>query len=41
MKHALYEAGRRFTAARMVQEYAIGSYAPAVMGVTEGDEPPG
>jgi starch phosphorylase len=41
MKHALYQAGRRFTAARMVREYASGSYVPAVMGLTEGDEPPG
>jgi glycogen phosphorylase len=39
-KHAIVEAGRRFTTARMVREYAERYYAPALAGETHGDEPP-
>lgn len=40
MKHSLYEAGRSFTAARMVREYAATAYVPAIQGRTDDDEPP-
>ncbi len=40
MKHALYEAGKHFTAARMVREYAEAYYQPALQGIREGDDPP-
>jgi starch phosphorylase len=40
MKHALYEAGKHFTASRMVQEYANTYYAPAFRGERTGDDPP-
>jgi starch phosphorylase len=40
MKHSLYEAGRSFTAARMIREYAGTAYVPAIQGTTDGDEPP-
>ncbi len=40
MKHALLEAGLRFTAARMVREYTERAYIPCFEGRTDGDEPP-
>jgi starch phosphorylase len=40
MKHALFEAGAHFTAARMVREYARRFYVPAMTGLVEGDDPP-
>jgi starch phosphorylase len=40
MKHALRTSGSRFTARRMVREYVRQSYAPAMRGEMNGDEPP-
>jgi len=40
MKHALYAAGARFTAARMLQEYTEKCYIPSIQGTLEGDDPP-
>ena len=40
MKHALYEAGKNFTAARMVREYTANYYALAFGGTEDGDTPP-
>ena len=40
MKHALYEAGKHFTAARMMREYVQGYYLPAFRASREGDDPP-
>jgi len=40
MKHALYEAGTHFTAARMVREYVRDYYQPAFRGEIGGDDPP-
>jgi len=40
MKHALYVAGARFTAARMVREYTQNGYGPCFGGGVEGDDPP-
>ncbi|MGD2120567.1 MAG: alpha-glucan family phosphorylase [Gemmatimonadota bacterium] len=40
MKHALYTAGARFTAARMLREYARDCYIPSMQGSIEGDDPP-
>jgi starch phosphorylase len=40
MKHALYEAGRNFTAARMMRAYVNDYYAPAFRGTRDGDDPP-
>ena len=40
MKAALIIAGQRFTARRMVQEYARDFYVPALRGEREGDDPP-
>lgn len=40
MKHALRVAGQRFTARRMVQEYATKFYVPALKGALEHDDPP-
>jgi starch phosphorylase len=40
MKAALMTAGQRFTARRMVQEYASDFYVPALRGEREGDDPP-
>ena len=40
MKHALHESGARFTAARMLREYAERCYVPAMRGSMEGDDPP-
>ncbi|MFH1763492.1 MAG: alpha-glucan phosphorylase, partial [Gemmatimonadota bacterium] len=40
MKHALYTAGARFTAARMLREYSEKCYIPAIQGTMEGDDPP-
>lgn len=40
MKHALYTAGARFTAARMLREYSGKCYMPAMQGNLEGDDPP-
>ena len=40
MKHALFEAGMHFTAARMVREYAQGYYLPALRGDRGNDDPP-
>jgi starch phosphorylase len=39
-KHAIAEAGRRFTTARMVREYGERFYARALRRDTEGDRPP-
>ncbi|HVO34496.1 MAG TPA: alpha-glucan family phosphorylase [Gemmatimonadales bacterium] len=40
MKHALKTVGERFTARRMVQQYAQSYYVPALRGDASGDEPP-
>ncbi len=40
MKHALKTVGERFTARRMVQQYATTSYVPALRGQAAGDDPP-
>ncbi len=40
MKHALRVAGARFTTGRMVQEYALDYYAPALRGELDGDDRP-
>lgn len=40
MKHALYEAGKHFTAARMMREYVQDYYVPAFQGSRDGDDPP-
>jgi starch phosphorylase len=40
MKHALRVAGARFTTNRMVQQYALDYYAPALRGELNGDDRP-
>ena len=40
MKHALFTAGARFTASRMIKEYTEKCYIPATQGQLEGDDPP-
>jgi glycogen phosphorylase len=40
MKHAIKTAGERFSARRMVQDYANGYYAPAMRGETPSSVPP-
>jgi glycogen phosphorylase len=40
MKHALWVAGRDFTADRMLLDYAADYYLPALAGSLEGDDPP-
>jgi starch phosphorylase len=40
MKHALRVAGERFTARRMVQQYATQYYVPAAQGEAGADDPP-
>lgn len=40
MKHALKTIGQRFTAQRMVTEYARDYYVPSLEGSHEGDDPP-
>jgi starch phosphorylase len=40
MKEAAIVAGKSFTAHRMVMDYAERFYAPALKGITEGDDPP-
>jgi len=40
MKHALREAGSRFAARRMVQQYAREYYAPALNGEASAGDPP-
>lgn len=40
MKHAVRVAGQRFTARRMLQEYATQFYVPAMCGRAVPDEPP-
>jgi starch phosphorylase len=40
MKHALYVAGARFTASRMLKDYTDRCYIPATRGSLEGDDPP-
>jgi len=40
MRHALYTAGSRFTAGRMVREYTEKCYIPSTQGSLEGDDPP-
>jgi starch phosphorylase len=40
MKHALWIAGKSFTAGRMVKEYANRYYVPALRDEPEGDDPP-
>jgi len=40
MKHALYTAGTRFTAARMLREYSEKCYIPSIRGSLQGDDPP-
>jgi starch phosphorylase len=41
MKHALRISGERFTARRMVQDYANHYYAPACRGEVDPSAPPG
>jgi glycogen phosphorylase len=40
MKHSIRQAGRYFTAARMVQQYTNEYYAPAIIGGDFPDDPP-
>jgi len=40
MKHALRVAGARFTTGRMVQQYVLDYYAPALLGELNGDDRP-
>jgi hypothetical protein len=40
MRHALRLAGTKFTARRMVQDYAQEHYAPALRGEACSDDPP-
>ena len=40
MKHALWVAGRQFTADRMLKDYVRGFYAPTLRGEDKGDDPP-
>ncbi len=40
MKHALYTAGARFTASRMLRDYTEKCYIPSMQGSLEGDDPP-
>ena len=40
MKHALLEAGSRFTASRMIKKYVQRCYLPSFSGKVEGDDPP-
>ena len=40
MKHSIRQAGRYFTAARMVQDYTKEYYAPAIIGGDFPDDPP-
>jgi starch phosphorylase len=40
MKHAIREAGARFTARRMVQQYAREYYVPALAGDAALADPP-
>lgn len=40
MRRSIEVAGTRFTARRMVQDYARDYYAPALLGETAGDDPP-
>jgi starch phosphorylase len=40
MKHALRVAGQQFTARRMLREYALRCYVPAIRGNTTRDDPP-
>ena len=40
MKHALRVAGERFTAQRMVQQYATQYYVPVMRGEQSSDDPP-
>jgi starch phosphorylase len=40
MKHSLWVAGRDFTTARMLRDYASEYYLPAMEGSLEGDDPP-
>jgi len=40
MKNALFECGARFTAQRMLQQYVVDCYAPAMHRDTAGDDPP-
>ncbi len=40
MKHALRVAAQRFTARRMVEDYATRFYVPALSGTLENDDPP-
>jgi glycogen phosphorylase len=40
MKHSIRQAGRHFTAARMVQQYTTEYYAPAIIGGDFPDDPP-
>jgi starch phosphorylase len=40
MRHAMRLAGSRFTARRMVQDYARTYYVPAMRGDSAGDDPP-
>jgi starch phosphorylase len=40
MKHALRVAGQQFNARRMVKEYVVQHYAPAMRGNGGPDDPP-
>ncbi|MBI4503701.1 MAG: hypothetical protein HY700_21385 [Gemmatimonadetes bacterium] len=40
MKHALAQAGQRFTARRMLQDYVCNHYLPILTGAPLPDDPP-
>jgi len=40
MRYALRAAGKQFAARRMVEQYVTESYAPAITGDSNGDDPP-
>jgi hypothetical protein len=40
MKHAMRAAAERFTARRMLQNYVLDYYLPAVAADPSGDDPP-
>jgi starch phosphorylase len=40
MRHAMHEAGERFTARRMLQQYTRESYLPAMRGEAPPTDPP-
>jgi starch phosphorylase len=40
MKHAMRQAGRRFTGSRMLRDYVAQFYAPGLRGTGRPDDPP-